>query len=262
LVGETADVRVMVISDPHGAVQALRAAGRESDVLVVLGDLINVLDYGSMDGILVDIFGREPVAEAASLRTEGRFHEARAAIRSGMAPDVDVRARFAELAREGYARVLEALPDGAVITYGNVDVPDILREMIPAGVRLVDGDVLELAGLRWGIVGGGVSTPLGVPGEVPDGEWEAKLDGLGEVDVVGTHMPPRIPWYCYDTVAAKFEPGSTPLIKYIRERRPRYAVFGHVHQPLFDRGMLGATELINVGHFRATGRGWTYEGGD
>jgi len=72
-------------------------------------------------------------------------------------------------------------------------------------------------------------------------------------------MPPRIPWYCYDTVAAKFEPGSTPLLAFIQERQPRYALFGHVHQPLVDRGGIGRTELVNVGHFRATGRRWTYE---
>ncbi|HEY7281282.1 MAG TPA: metallophosphoesterase, partial [Actinomycetota bacterium] len=147
----------------------------------------------------------------------------------------------------------------SVITYGNVDIPDMLRSMVPDGVRLVDGESFELAGLRWGLVGGGVATPLGVPGAVRDEDWRGKLDGLGDVDVVGTHMPPRIPWYCYDIEAAKFEPGSTPLLAFIQERQPRYALFGHVHQPLLDRGGIGRTELVNVGHFRATGRGWTYE---
>ena len=42
-----------------------------------------------MDGILVDIFGREPVAEAASLRAEGKFHEARAAIRQHLPEGVE-----------------------------------------------------------------------------------------------------------------------------------------------------------------------------
>jgi Icc-related predicted phosphoesterase len=73
-------------------------------------------------------------------------------------------------------------------------------------------------------------------------------------------MPPRIPWICYDLVAAKFEPGSTALIGYIRERRPRYALFGHVHNPLAPRGEIGPTELINVGHFQADGSGWLYDG--
>ena len=117
----------------------------------------------------------------------------------------------------------------------------------------------ELAGLRWGIVGGGVPTPLRIPGEVPEDRWNEKLESLGGVDVIGTHPPPRIPWFCYDIVAKKFEPGSVRLLAYVQERQPKYALFGHVHQPLVNRGAVRATELVNVGHFQATGRGFTIE---
>src|SRR6266545_4357024 len=220
-------MRVTVISDLHGAVDRLPEAAASSDALVVLGDLINVIDYLAMDGILVEIFGREPVAAAAAHRAAGRFTEARATLRAQTDPELDFRERFTELA--------------------------------PPRIRVVDGEAFELAGLRWGIVGGGVRTPLGVPGEVTDEAWEGKLQAVGDVDVVGTHMPPRVPWYCYDRVAAKFEPGSTPLLRYIQEREPRFALFGHVHQPLVGRGHVGRTELVNVGHFRAGGTGWAYE---
>ncbi len=252
-------MRVTVISDLHGAVDRLPEAAASSDALVVLGDLINVIDYLAMDGILVEIFGREPVAAAAAHRAAGRFTEARATLRAQTDPELDFRERFTELARDQYERVLDALPDGSVVTYGNVDLPDLLRELAPPRIRVVDGEAFELAGLRWGIVGGGVRTPLGVPGEVTDEAWEGKLQAVGDVDVVGTHMPPRVPWYCYDRVAAKFEPGSTPLLRYIQEREPRFALFGHVHQPLVGRGHVGRTELVNVGHFRAGGTGWAYE---
>jgi Icc-related predicted phosphoesterase len=255
-------MRVTVISDLHGASEHLAAVSRECDVLVVLGDLINVLDYRTMDGILVRVFGREPVAEAAALRARGRVAEARKALRRGTPDEGEARARFAQLAREEYARVLEALPVGSIVTYGNVDIPDLLASMVPGGVRFVDGEVIELAGLRWGIAGGGAATPVGAPGEIADGEFAAKLDRMGSVDVVGTHAPPRIPWFCYDVVAERFEPGSAALVAYIAAHRPRYALFGHVHQPLVDRGMVGSTELVNVGHFRAHGRGWQLEGPD
>lgn len=248
-----------MVSDVHGAAGHLRSAARECDVLVVLGDLINVVDYHSMEGILVDIFGREPVAEAASLRSRGRYADARATLRRHAGEEADIRGRFAELARGQYQEVLAEVPPGSIVTYGNVDVPDLLRELLPTGVRLVDGEVVELGGQRWGIVGGGVSTPLGIPGEVDDEGWQTKLEAIGPVDVVGTHMPPRIPWFCYDTVARKFEPGSTPLLAYIRDHAPRYALFGHVHQPMAARGTVWQTELVNVGHFRADGRGWTYD---
>lgn len=41
--------------------------------------------------------------------------------------------------------------------------------------------------------------------------------------------------------------------------KPRYALFGHVHQPLARRMRIGATECVNVGHFAATGRPWALE---
>src|SRR5437660_8457768 len=105
-------MRVKVISDLHGAVEHIPAAAADCDRLVVLGDLINVLDYRTMDGILVDIFGREPVAQAASLRSQGKFHEARETIRRHAPEGLDVRERIGHLAREQYERVFEALPAG------------------------------------------------------------------------------------------------------------------------------------------------------
>ena len=47
---------------------------------------------------------------------------------------------------------------------------------------------------------------------------------------------------------------SAALLAAIRRTRPRFALFGHVHQPLAQRVRVGTTECINVGHFRATGR--------
>src|SRR2546425_5628318 len=116
-------VRVTAISDLHGAVERLDAVGRECDALLVLGDLINVLDYRTMDGILVEVFGREPVAEAAEPRSQGRFEEARAAFRRRVGDGDEARARFVELAGQDYQRVFAALPDHAYVTFGNVDIP-------------------------------------------------------------------------------------------------------------------------------------------
>ena len=158
-----------------------------------------------------------------------------------------------------YEQVFRTLPEGTIVTFGNVDIPDLLRALLPPTITFVESGTFELAGMTWGIVGGGVRTPLGIPGEVSDEEHQARLDALGDVDVVGTHMPPRIPWFCYDTVARKFEPGSTALIGYIQEHQPRYALFGHVHQPLASQGVIGRTQCVNVGHFQADGRGWVYE---
>jgi Icc-related predicted phosphoesterase len=48
------------------------------------------------------------------------------------------------------------------------------------------------------------------------------------------------------------ETGSTSLLAVIRATQPRYALFGHVHNPLVRRVRIGRTECVNVGHFRAT----------
>jgi Icc-related predicted phosphoesterase len=252
-------VRVHLISDLHGAVGPLREAGAGCDALLVLGDLINVLDYHSMEGILVDIFGREPVAEAAGLRARGRYDEARQVMRRRRVPDDEVRGRFMKLARRQYQEVFDALPDGAIVTYGNVDVPELLQAFLPSGMRFVDGEVVDLDGERFGIVGGGLRTPLGIPGEVDEDTYDRKLEALGPVDVICTHQPPRIPWLVYDVLGKRFEPGSTGLVGYINEHRPRFSYFGHVHQPLVDRMSIGPTRLVNVGHFRATGRPWVHD---
>jgi Icc-related predicted phosphoesterase len=252
-------MRVTAISDLHGAVDHLPGLAGGCDALLVLGDLINVLDYRTMDGILVEVFGREPVARAARLRSEGRFDEARAEIRSRV-PDSDAsRARFLDLARKEYERVFQALPEHSYVTFGNVDIPDLLRASKPDTISFLDGEAVTLGTMTFGFVGGGVRTPLAVPGEVDEEAYDAKLSGLGPVDVICTHMPPRLPWYTYDVVARRFEPGSVGLIAYIQEHHPRYSLFGHVHQPLVERGAIGSTELVNVGHFQAHGRGFTLD---
>lgn len=257
-----AAMRVTAISDLHGAVDHLDAMAGDADALLVLGDLINVIDYRTWDGILVEVFGREAVMEAAGLRAKGRFDEARRTIRGGTPDPEGARLRLAELARRDYERVFDALPPNTYVTYGNVDIPDLIRSLVPPHVRFVDGESVRLGSMTFGFVGGGVRTPLGVPGEVPDDEYDAKLAAVGPVDVICTHMPPRIPWFVYDVVAKKFEPGSVGLIAYIQEHRPAYALFGHVHQPLVSSGNIGSTVLVNVGHFQAHGRGYTIDVAD
>jgi len=155
--------------------------------------------------------------------------------------------------------VFDALPEHSYITFGNVDIPELLLSVKPDHVRFMDGDSVKLGATTFGFVGGGVRTPLAIPGEVDDPEYDAKFQRVGPVDVICTHMPPRIPWYTYDVVAKKFEPGSVGLIGYVQEHRPRYGLFGHVHNPFLPRGGIGHTEMVNVGHFQASGRGFTMD---
>src|SRR5436190_7487170 len=108
-----AAMRVTAISDLHGAVEHLE--GIDGDILLVLGDLINILDYRTWDGILVQVFGRDPVREAAELRAQGRFEEARQTILGRIDDPAEARMRIADLARREYERVFEAMPRPAYV---------------------------------------------------------------------------------------------------------------------------------------------------
>jgi Icc-related predicted phosphoesterase len=55
-------------------------------------------------------------------------------------------------------------------------------------------------------------------------------------------------------VSRRAEHGCVALLETIRTAAPRWALFGHVHQPLAPRMRLGYTECANVGHFQRTQR--------
>jgi Icc-related predicted phosphoesterase len=248
---------VFVVADLHGASDALPKAIPEGSTLLLLGDLLNVLDYIELSGILVEVFTKEAVAEVANLRTAGRLDEARAvmAARSKGRED-EVRQVFSRLAVEQYDEVFTALPDPTYLILGNVDIPAMADGYVTRspGVTHADGQTIEIEGERFGFVGGALPTPLHVAGEVSAEDMRAKIEGLGEVDVLCSHIPPAVPDLCFDTLASKSERGSEDLLAYIMDVQPRRAYFGHVHQPLVSSMWLGDTLCMNVGYFRRTKR--------
>src|SRR2546421_6817133 len=134
---------VKVVSDLHSAVDALAREVHEDDTLLLLGDLINIIDYGAMDGILVDVFGAETVTEVVDLRAQRRFDDARALmqrIRHGR--EAEVAAKFQALIREGYRQGREALPHRAYVILGNVDSPAPPGGVDRPGVGEGDGRVV------------------------------------------------------------------------------------------------------------------------
>jgi Icc-related predicted phosphoesterase len=255
-------VRVHVVSDVHGNADALSRAGDGADALVCLGDLLLFVDYADHGrGVLGEIFGAEAVGRFVALRTARRYDEAREFTRALWAQVDDRDAAVTAAVREQYAKLFAAFPDPTYVTYGNVDVPPLWPEFARDGVHVLDGQVAELGGWRFGFVGGGLPSPMRTPYEVPEEEYAAKVAAVGEVDVLCSHLPPAVPELLYDVVARRFEKGSTALLDAIRRTQPRYALFGHVHQPLQRRIRIGRTECVNVGHFRATGQPWVLSWG-
>jgi Icc-related predicted phosphoesterase len=254
-------VTTYVVSDLHGAADELHKAVPEGSPLVLLGDLINFVDYYSMTGILTEVFSVEAVAEVVRLRTAGRVQEAGEIMRRrSEGREEEVRREIGRLVRAEYETVFAALPDPTYLILGNVDNPAIAHEYAAAHAAVVEADasVTVLDGERFGFVGGALPTPLHVAGEISEDEFRAKVDALGTVDVLCSHIPPAVPELCFDTVAGRFERGSEDLLEYVLDVRPRRAYFGHVHQPLVSALTVGATECINVGYFRATQRAWPH----
>jgi Icc-related predicted phosphoesterase len=236
-------MRVHVVSDVHGRADALADAGRGADALICLGDLLLFLDYADYgQGIYADLFGADATQVYVELRTAGRFDEAR-----------ELTARLFAEQGETPARLFEMAMGRQYLTYGNVDVPRMWQTYAKPGHHVLDGGTVDLDGWRFGFVGGGLKSAYRTPNEMSEEEFRAKLEAIGEVDVLCTHIPPAVPELLYDTVARRLEKGSMALLETIRATRPRYSIFGHVHQPLARRTRIGVTECLNVGHFRATG---------
>ncbi|QXE39433.1 metallophosphoesterase family protein [Streptomyces sp. GMY02] len=254
-------MRVNVISDVHGNTQGLLTAGEGADALICLGDLVLFLDYADHSrGIFPDLFGVGNADRIVELRTARRFDEARDLGRKlwdGLA--LDPAEAIEGAVRRQYAEMFAAFPTPTYATYGNVDIPALWPEYAREGTTVLDGERVELGGRVFGFVGGGLRTPMRTPYEISDEEYAAKVEALGEVDVLCSHIPPDLPELTYDIVPRRFERGSRALLDAIRRTRPRYALFGHVHQPLARRMRVGSTECVNVGHFAATGRPWALE---
>jgi Icc-related predicted phosphoesterase len=252
---------VHVVSDVHGRADALAAAGEGADALICLGDLILYLDYADHGaGIMADLFGRDAVSRLIELRSGRRFDEARQ-FSSGLWETLgtDRRTIMEDAVNAQYAALFAAFPDPTYLTYGNVDLPHLLRAHMSPKVCLLDGEVTEIGGLRFGFVGGGLRTPMRTPNEIDDADYAAKVSALGSVDVLCSHIPPHIPELLYDVEGRRYERGSVALLEAILATQPRYALFGHVHQPYSPGVQIGATWCVNVGHFRARGEPFVLE---
>lgn len=247
-------MRVHVVSDVHANSEALARAGDGADAVVCLGDLILFLDYDDpADGIFAELFGQDAARRLIALRTARRFDEARefsAGLWSGAG---DRREVLEQAVRRQYAALFAAMPDPTYLTYGNVDIPTLWPDYVRDGVHVLDGQTVELAGRRFGFVGGGLRTPMRTPFEISDEDYAAKVAAVGKVDVLCCHIPPDVPELLYDVEARRMERGSVAVLEAIRDTQPDLVLFGHVHHPLVSRRRIGRTECVNVGHFRSRG---------
>ena len=250
-----APVAFRAVSDVHAAFGALERVATGPTPLLVLGDFLNFIDYRTGAGMVADILGLEFARTAAHARGSGT--DARALWMEAVAAhDGDFRTELMSQARDQYRLARAALEraDHVFATFGNVDHPELLREYLADVASVLHGDVVEVHGLRVGLVGGGRRSPFGDTGE---DDLAVALERLGPVDVLGTHLPPAVPALYRDVVTGLDEKHAEAVSEYLARHRPRLHLFGDVHQPRATTWRVGPTTCVNVGYFRATGRAVT-----
>ena len=245
---------MLFVSDIHGASESLRRVASLGEPLLILGDIINYIDYRSNEGIVAEISGRHVVDEFVRIRAvEGNAAASDFWHIEWTGRPADLEGRYEEAIEAAYRDVCAALRGSrAFVTYGNVDRPDMLAANLPEGTRFVDAEVVEIDGLRIGFAGGGLAS-IGTPGEVTEVEMEAKLDQLGPIDILATHVPPAVSALASDVIGGR-EKGSTAILDFLEREQPAYHYFGDIHQPRATTWRVGPTTCVNVGYFRATGR--------
>lgn len=247
---------MLFVSDVHDSPGALRRLVSLGDEVVILGDLVNLTDYRTGEGAVAAVLGIDFASRASAARARGNYVEMRSmwSEQAGSSRE-ELRRKIGEELAVQYARAREALEGGhGLVIHGNVDRPEVLKESLPQGFRYAHGEVHERNGLRFGFVGGGVSTPLQADGEVSDEEMESILDAIGPVDVLCTHVPPAIEPLRRDVITGREERGSGPVRDYLSSQQPSLHLFGDVHQPQASTWRVGRTRCVNAGYFRATGR--------
>jgi Icc-related predicted phosphoesterase len=247
---------MIFVSDVHGAVQPLRRLVETGEKVVILGDLINLTDYRTGEGAIAEVLGMEFARQSARSRAEGDYESMRSLWASEVGDRWEqVKEAIGDALDRQYKEVGRALEGGhGLVIHGNVDRPRRLTRALPEGWRYVHGEVVEADGLRLGLVGGGIATPVRAEGEVSDEEMADLLESLGQVDVLCTHVPPAVSPLRRDVITGREERGSVPIREYVLSRQPRFHFYGDVHQPQATTWRLGATRCVNAGYFRATGR--------
>ena len=245
---------IRIISDVHGAVAALRRVAPGDEPLLILGDLINFIDYRSNEGIVSDVAGQDFVDEVVRLRSIGDFTAAGELWRAhSKGREEEFRDLYTTAIAAAYAEICAPL-DGveAYVTYGNVDNPDVMKRYLPESATFVEAQTLVFGGETFGIVGGGVPT-INSPGEISDELMAERLDSIGPVDVLCTHVAPAVRPLAADVIGGRAK-GSQAVLEYIERYQPRHHYFGDIHQPQAVTWRIGETSCTNVGYFRATGR--------
>ena len=195
---------MIFISDVHHGLDSLENLPSGKGPLVILGDLINWIDYRNGDGIAKDVFGEESVAKLVELRKKHDFTRRKELWNELFSKDREVKqTKIEESIYRQYREVFDKIKNFEVFLIpGNVDSLKILEETKTNNVTNIDGEILDYKGFKIGFAGGGVPTPINARGEIPEEEFKSKLDNFGDIDIVCSHAPPYVDCLLYTSDAA------------------------------------------------------------
>ena len=254
---------VKLVADLHGRFDDLAERVAREDILLVLGDMLDLIDWADISGILPEVVGRENLVGKLMAAAE-KGHGAAVGLRDELlAPGGGYYEELLRRVGESYRSFVGALRRIGCKTYvifGNGDIPELLRDSLDGSpdILLAKGS-FDIAGSVFGFVPGALYSPFMMPAEMDDEAFGEQLRELGPVEVLCTHIPPRLEAAAMDVVAGRPVEGSESLLRYIEENKPRILYHGHVHQPAQRELRVGGTRVINVAYYKRTGYIHTHE---
>ena len=136
---------MIFVSDVHYQLDYLNSLPQNMGPVVILGDLINWIDYRDGQGIAMDVFGYDNVIKLINLRKEHKFDQRKTLWRELYKTDPDKIAKKMEIAiNKQYEDVFHVLKKYEVwFIPGNVDDVDIMNTYSSSSIKNVDGLIIE-----------------------------------------------------------------------------------------------------------------------
>ena len=121
---------MLFISDVHHGLVSLKNLPNTKEPIVILGDLINWIDYRNGEGIAQDVFGKDTVARLIQLRKDHNFEERKKLWSSMFEKDKEeVQLKLEQAIYRQYQEVFKTLKNYEVLIIpGNVDSEKIIKE--------------------------------------------------------------------------------------------------------------------------------------
>jgi uncharacterized protein len=147
---------------------------------------------------------------------------------------------------------LRSIEAPIVLVPGNNETEEALREACDGwqGAVVLHGECTEIEGVTFFGLGAGVPvTPWDWSFDLTEEEAARMLAECPEGCVLAVHSPPR---GHVDTSSGGDHLGSVAILEAITEKRPSFALCGHIHEAWGQRSRIGPTEVINLGPEGAT----------